>query len=310
MRRALFLGLFLLVAGLGPAQVPATDQVFERARLWEELLARMEAAGIDRYADLPYAAIEGVDAERLSLDVYTTPDMDNAPVVLFVHGGSWQRGSKMAVLRKPLALVPAGYITVSTNYRFRPHVSVAEQAGDVARAVAWIHGHIGRYGGDPERIVLMGHSAGAHLVAVVGTNGGFLEAEGVPMSVLKGVVPLDTGPYNVPLQLERLPGGSTYGDLMRFVFGDDPGQWEAVSPIDHLRKSAAIPAFLVYHADGRRDVDYQARPFVETLREAGFDAELVNGVGKTHGTLNADLGASGEAITEKLLSFLERVTSR
>ena len=62
--------------------------------------------------------------------------MDIAPVVLFVHGGGWQRGSKMAVLRKPLALAPTDYVTVSTNYGFRPSVSVAEQADDVASAVA------------------------------------------------------------------------------------------------------------------------------------------------------------------------------
>lgn len=156
----------------------------------------------------------------------------------------------------------------------------------------------------------MGQSAGAHLVAVVGTNGSFLKAEGVSMSVLRGVIPLDTGPYNVSPQLECVPEGSTYGDLMRFVFGDDPAQWEAVSPVDHVRKGTAIAAFLVYHADDRRDVDYQARPFVETLQKAGFDAELVNGVGKTRGTLDTDLGAPGEAITDKLLSFLKRVTSR
>ena len=269
-----------------------------------EIRAALEARGITRHADIAYDAIVGVDPARLSLDVYTTAGLEQAPVVLFIHGGSWQRGDKRAVLRKPLRFVPDGFVVVSANYRFRPLVDVATMAGDVARAVGWITREIETYGGDPEQIFLMGHSAGAHLVAVVGTNEAFLEHADVSFDRLAGVIPLDTGPYNVEKRLARNPAGSNAGRLARLVFGDDPARWPAVSPVHNIEPGKGIPPFLVFHSDGRRDVPRQARPFVEALDGAGIEAKLVRAAGKTHGTLNQDMGRAGEEPTELVMEFL------
>lgn len=107
-----------------------------RAENCEGLPGQKEAAGIGWYADVPYEAIGRVDAGRLPLDGCTHPGLRKATVVLWFDGEGRQRGSKTAVLRKPLALVRADYAIVSTNYRFRPRLSVAEQADDVASAVA------------------------------------------------------------------------------------------------------------------------------------------------------------------------------
>ena len=205
--------------------------------------ATIAGAGISRYPDIVYAEIPGVDPSRLSLDVYAPPGLKDAPVVLFVHGGSWQKGDKLAALFKPVAFAKAGFVTVSTNYRFRPHVSLADMAGDVAKATAWVRDNIGRYGGDPDRIVLMGHSAGAHLVAVVGTNSRFLIENGVPASAIVGVVPLDTGPYDVELAMEKRQPQSRNGQMMELVFGLDQARWAEVSPVAHIRRE--LPPFLV-----------------------------------------------------------------
>ena len=189
-------------------------------------------------------------------------------MVLFIHGGAWRAGDKKAVGQKPRALLPAGFVVASANYRFRPDVEVGPMAQDVATAVAWLHANAERFGGNAERIFLMGHSAGAHLVAVVGTNEAYLKNVGLSHAIIRGVIPLDTGPYNVALQMERTSG--RYGQLMTFVFGEDHSKWQAVSPWHHV--SARTPPFLVFTSDGRQDAAIQARPFVERLQAHGVEA--------------------------------------
>jgi acetyl esterase/lipase len=289
----------------GMPRAPAVGSDDAGARSVAELAAALAGAGIVVHRDLAYQSLPGVDPARQALDVYTHPSLSRAPIVLFLHGGSWRQGDKRAVLAKPLALVPAGYVVASANYRFRPHVDIATMAADVATAVAFLRANAASHGGDPDRIFLMGHSAGAHLVAVVGTNERFLHDAGVPWSALRGVVPLDTGPYHVPRQLERVAsveGG--YGDLMRMVFGNDPAQWEVASPWHHV--SATTPPFLIVTSDGRGDAAAQAIPFGEHLRAAGVEAAVIEAKGRTHGTLNSELGRPGDATTQAVLDFLAR----
>ena len=228
-------------------------------------------------------------------------------MVLFVHGGSWQRGDKLAALFKPVAFAKAGFVTVSTNYRFRPHVSLADMAGDVAKATAWVRDNIGRYGGDPDRIVLMGHSAGAHLVAVVGTNSRFLIENGVPASAIVGVVPLDTGPYDVELAMEKRQPQSRNGQMMELVFGLDQARWAEVSPVAHIRRE--LPPFLVVSSDSRADAKTQAVSFVNKLSTVGVAAEWYEAKGLDHGGVNIDLGQGDTPLTRRVTAFLKMAAS-
>ena len=95
--------------------------------------------------------------------------------MIWVHGGAWQIGDKAQVQAKPKAFNERGYVLVSVNYRFHPAVTYKEQAGDIAQAIRWVNDHAREHGGDPGRVFLMGHSAGAHLAALVGTDGRYLE---------------------------------------------------------------------------------------------------------------------------------------
>lgn len=298
--RLLFALIATCVAGAGPGSAQQEPSRFAKA------LQLMAENGIERAADIDYATLPGVDPQRFSLDVYTTKTLSKAPVVLFFHGGGWQRGDKAAVLQKPLALAPAGYVVVSANYRFRPDVSTADMAQDVATAAAWVHKSIAAYGGDPNRIFLMGHSAGAHLVSVVGTNESYLKASGLSFKQIKGVVALDTGPYNVALQVARVRGQSGYGDQIRLVFGEDPALWPAVSPLDNVAPGKGIPPFLIVTSDNRADVAHQAKPFFEALVAASIDAAFFTAPGSTHESLNADLGAQGNKATGVVISFLDK----
>ncbi len=261
--------------------------------------ARSEA-GVVRITEVPYAAIEGVDPERLSLDVYVRNGLADAPVILYVHGGGWSRGSKEQALFKPAVLAPAGNLFVSMNYRFRPQASLEEMAMDLAAATVWLRDHAAKYGGDPQRIFLMGHSAGAHLVSLVGTNGTPLERAGGSLEDLRGVISLDTAMYNVPLQME-VAGGS-----QREAFGEDPAVWRRASPWHYVEAGKGIPPFLVFISDGRAAGPVQAIPFTNRLREAGVEASAHEIAGRAHGPIDFMIGTEGDETTGLILEFLER----
>ena len=261
--------------------------------------ARSEA-GVVRITEVPYAAVEGVDPERLSLDVYVREGLADAPVILYVHGGGWRRGSKEQALFKPAVLAPAGYLFVSMNYRFRPEASLEEMALDVATATVWLRDHAAKYGGDPERIFLMGHSAGAHLVSLVGTNGTLLERAEGSLEDLRGVISLDTAMYNVPLQME------VAGASQRQAFGEDPAVWRRASPWHYVEAGKGIPPFLVFISDGRAAGPVQAIPFTNRLREAGVEASAHEIGGRAHSPIDFMIGTEGDETTGLILEFLGR----
>ena len=118
---------------------------------------------LDPILDIRYSEEPAKDPRHLSLDIYPT-SQPNAPVMIYVHGGGWRRGNKSNVDAKPAAFNQHGFAFISMDYRLIPEVDIAEQVGDVTAAIAWVKSNIARYGGDPNRIFLMGHSAGAHLV--------------------------------------------------------------------------------------------------------------------------------------------------
>src|SRR3954451_16950772 len=148
--------------------------------------------------DIPYAEPKN---ERQLLDVYSPPTGSGLPVVVWVHGGGWMQGSKNEVGHKPAAFVEKGFVFVAMNYRFVPHVTMDTIVRDVAKSVGWVHTNIGRYGGDPDRIFLMGHTAGAQLAALLCTDTRYIKAEGVPGTSIAGCVPVDGDTYDVPLQV-------------------------------------------------------------------------------------------------------------
>src|SRR5918912_3405987 len=147
----------------------------------------------DSKRDIPYA--DKAD-ERQVLDVYAPKGAKNLPVVFWIHGGGWQTGDKKEVQLKPRAFNDKGFVFVSTNYRLLPAVDMATIVRDVARAVRWVHDHIAEHGGDPKRLFIMGHSAGAQLAALLCTDDRYLKAEGVPLADVKGCMPFEGDTYD------------------------------------------------------------------------------------------------------------------
>ena len=139
------------------------------------LMASLLSASADLVSakHIRYRRIAGQPALRQILDVhYRTDDTANKkPVIVWVHGGAWKFGNKShSIGAKAKAFTKAGYVVVAINYRFHPQVNWKEQAADVAAACRWITGGIEKYGGDARRLILMGHSAGAHLAALTGAD--------------------------------------------------------------------------------------------------------------------------------------------
>jgi arylformamidase len=250
--------------------------------------------------DISYSE-EGGDRTRL--DVYATVEGKDHPVVVWVHGGAWQIGDKSQVQAKPGAFKGRGYVLVSVNYRFHPAVTYKEQAGDIARAVRWVHDHAGEYSGDPGRVFLMGHSAGAHLVALVGTDGRYLESAGLKLSDLAGVVLLDGAGYDIPRQVRQalLPRMKA---MYTSVFTEDEATQKDASPVTHVAKDKGIPPFLILHVASRRDSKAQSDELAAKLRGAGVEATVFPAEGKTHATINRELGQPGDAPTKAVFEFL------
>jgi acetyl esterase/lipase len=181
---------------------------------------------------------------------------------------------------------------------------------DVAKAVRWVHEHIAEHGGDPNRLLVMGHSAGAQLAALVCTDDRYLKAEGVPLSAVKGCVPVDGDTYDVPAIIEtaetrwRVHGLPRAKFGHREKFGNDPVKHKDFSAVTHVARGKGIPPFLILHVAGHPDVTAQAQRLGNVLKEAGVPATLFGARETTHGKINADLGRPDDPATKALFEFV------
>lgn len=214
-----------------------------------------------------------------------------APLVVFVHGGGWKGWDKRNATGAQNVdhLVGEGYAFASINYRLVPNATVEQQAADVAAAVAWLRGNAGRLGIDPSRIVLMGHSAGAHLVALVGTDPRYMASVKLSLRDIRGVIALDGAAYDVPRQIAG--AGSFMRGTYVQAFGNDPARQRALSPTLQAAPPNA-PAFLIAHID-RDDGKAQSEALGAALMRAGTPAEVdgFDGTGlRGHFRINFSLG--------------------
>lgn len=272
-------------------------------------LLLMSAAQAQNLAsNIPYA---DPGHERQVLDVYSPDDAKGLPVVFWIHGGGWQTGDKTDVQHKPRAFAQRGFVFVSTNYRLWPQVEMGTLIDDVAKSLGWVYKNIADYGGDPGRIFVMGHSAGAQLAALLCIDHRYLKAEGVPFDVLKGCVPVDGDTYDLPAiivtaEIRQIVHGLPLPEFgHRVKFGNDPNKHIDFSAVTHVAKSKGIPPFLILHVAGHPDVTAQARRLAAVLEEAEIPVKVFGVNETTHNRLNANLGLPDDAATNELFKFLD-----
>ncbi|MGI9420173.1 MAG: alpha/beta hydrolase [Geminicoccaceae bacterium] len=202
------------------------------------------------------------EAARHKLDIYVPEDMtDGADVAVFFYGGRWAYGSKADYLFVGQALAAKGVVTVIVDYRLYPDVRFPGFIEDGAKAVGWVRRHVADHGGDPERIYLIGHSAGAHIAAMLSLDPRFLLAEGVDAEALLGLVGL-AGPYDfLPIS----------DPVVKEVFAVD--DLEATQPIAHASKRAPRALFLTGD-DDETVLPRNSTRLAKAIEQAGGDADV------------------------------------
>ena len=269
-----------------------------RARIAERMAARQD--GISRAPPAPAAQAIAYGTDPLqALDFFAAQNgAGKAPLVIYVHGGGWKRGDKGNATGgwKAPHYTGAGYAFASINYRLVPAATVEQQAADVAGALKALIDRAEALGVDRRHIVLMGHSAGAHLVALVGSDERYLRAAGLSFTDIKGVIPIDGAAYDVPAQMQD--GPNMMQDTYRQAFGTDPARQRALSPT--LQAAAPnAPAFLLLHVQ-RPDGVRQAQALGAALTAAGTAVEFGSFPGEGlqgHMVINRSLGDPAYAAT-------------
>ena len=261
-------------------------------------------------SNIPYVAS---GHERQVLDVHAPAGAKNLPVVFWIHGGGWMTGDKTNVAGKPRAFTSAGFVFVSMNHRLLPTVEMGDIIRDVSRAMRWTHDNIATYGGDPARVLVMGHSSGGQLAAITCVDDRYLKAEGLSLSIIKGCVPVDADTFDIPAIIEMAETRARVHDLPmptyghRQKFGNDPAKHVDFSTVTHVASGKGIPPFLILHIGGNPDTTAQARRLAGVLKAADIPVRVVSAPEATHTTLNDDLGTASDPITKAVFEFVAEV---
>lgn len=248
-----------------------------RARAWSVALflaaqsgcttIQLGAANLIETASAPHVEVAYGDSPRHRYDVYRALDANgqalraHAPVVIFIHGGSWESGNKRGYAWVGQALAQLGFVAVVPNYGLMPATPFPRFVDDAARAVAHAREHLPEWGGDTTRVVLMGHSAGAHIAALIAYDSRYLARHGTTPAILSGFVGL-SGPYDFLLDTP----------LLRRTFGGSPEREYAAQPV-HFVHPTAPRTLLVMGEDDQTVNPRNTRALAAALRRVGAPVE-------------------------------------
>ena len=259
-------------------------------------------AGIVR--DVPYVEA-GSPLRKLDIHLPDGAPAGPRPVLVAVHGGGWKGGDKAdPSFIEPLAawFLPRGFIVVSVNYRLTPAVRHPQNVDDVRAALRWVSRHIGRHGGDPGGLHLCGHSAGAHLAAMVAVDQPALAAAGIDVTRLRAVILYEGVGYDLPSQMRLGTPFPKTGGIFAEAFGTDRECLRQASPVH--RVDGVPPPFLIVHARLERSSRLQARLLAQALRRAGGRPEVRSIWGKNHGNILSTLTLPGDPTARETARFL------
>ena len=297
---------------------------------------------VQRIADVPYRSDDKADSYRHCVDLFLPKGQTNYPVVVLVHGGAWMIGDNRSCGLYPAVaefLAGQGIGVVLPNYRQSPGCKHPEHIQDLARSVRWTQEHIRDFGGDPEKMVLVGHSAGGHLVTLLATDKKYLAAEGLETDVIRGVIGI-SGVYHIPSRIQEycLGGSGDYSFHLRQIipvresvddkqplcqlpgipirlnvfgdaFGNDPLIRQDASPLFHVRPDLP-PVLLMTASEELPSLNEMAREFNTKLLEAGCVSEHRTIRERNHNSIMFCALDGSDPVGRSILDFIQKVTTK
>ena len=245
------------------------------------------------------AAGEDPKLDKHKLDLYLPKDKKDFPVLFFVHGGAWRQGDKWMYPSLGQFWARQGVATVVINYRLAPAHKHPAHIEDVAKAFAWTHKNIAKYGGRPDQIIVCGHSAGGHLVSLLATDEKYLKAEGLSLKAIRAAIPI-SGVYRLVAE----------HSLFAQVFGQDRSLVQKASPITHVG-SCDHPPFLIIYADQDFPTcDLVSEEFCKCLKEKKCSAESICVKSRNHFTVLLYIANDGDPVGQAMSKFIATHTAR
>ncbi|MDJ0612145.1 MAG: alpha/beta hydrolase [Rhizobiaceae bacterium] len=220
-----------------------------------------------------------------------------APVLIYVHGGGWIKGTREKIYNLDTFATKRGWMLVSVQYTPVPRTNIDGQVRDIVRQINWVRNNISRYGGDKRKIVIMGHSAGSHLVSLIAAK-----RLGGP---LRGVIANDVQAYDM-VAYGGMRGSLPY--VYAAAFGSNLSNWIKWSPVTYVRNgpSGGLPPFMImYSGSNYERRKTLARGFAGDLRSKGSRVTLFDGRRYSHGSIARGIGKSPE-VTRAVERFLRR----
>ncbi len=296
--------LLSVLPGRALTPVAALRAVLVAAMLSLGPVLLAEETGLSVVArDIAYANLQGSDAHLQTLDIYYQTGAVRMPVIVYVHGGGWAFGKKEDVNSKPQYFLSQDIAFVSMNYRLRWDYAVYDQAEDIVSVINWVRDNAETYGLDSNRIILMGHAAGAHLVSLVATNPSFLKAGNRSLRDVAAVIAIDTDSYDIVRTMIEL-GSFVERRQHRLIFGNDQEVWYQASPVNHVAPGLGIPSFALLYVVENEQSTLQARGFAKALSRSDVETVMIPGNEKTSDSIDEELGQKGDGPTQALMTFL------
>lgn len=231
-----------------------------------------------------------------TLDLFAPMHTQGEPIVVFVHGGAWQGGGRGEYDKICLELQKLGIAAATVDYRLSPSVTHPAHAQDAADALAWLYSHAQKFQFNPEKIFLVGHSAGGHIAATIATDPKLTEK-----SHVTGFVGLE-GIYDIPNLAKRWP---TYPNwFLNRAFGTDQTKWAAASPT--RSKVVGKTPWLLVHSKGDELVDMgQMDGFAAHLEKAGVSVKVLRPAKKTHDGVVESLSQPNDDVAAAIIEFVK-----